>query len=297
MFSQYFGQYLLNQGFITPAQLSDALTQERTTRVKIGILAINAGYLTVPQVEKIHALQQTHDKKFGEIAVAEDLLTVAQVETLLEKQNRRYLNLCQTLVDKRYLSLDRLEVVMNKYKEDAQLSDKQVNALQHADYEEIVRLFFDFSQTGPYEEVLYDYVALFLRSIVRLLDDQPVANHAASGINLRPTDGWITSQDFVGGLGFKTGIVMNEKTLLEVARRFSGELLDSVDELAKDSVAEFLNVTNGIFAVNMSDNSLELDLLPQKTEKYDGDSLPTKYYCVAIDLSFGEISLIIGLNS
>ena len=296
MFSQYFGQYLLNQGVITPIQLSDALTQERMTRVKIGILAINAGYLTVFQVEHIHTLQQEQDKKFGEIAVAEGLLTVAQVEMLLEKQNRRYLNLCQTLVDKGYLALDKLEVVMNKYKEDAQLSDRQFSAIQHADYEEIVRLFFDFSQYGPYEEVFYDYIALFLRSVVRLLDDQPAANYAVSGVNIRPAGDWVTSQTFAGPLGFRTDIVMSEKTLLEIARRFSGEPLDCVDELAKDSVAEFLNVTNGIFAVNMSDVGVEFDMLPQSTDVYNVALLTEKSYCVSIDLSFGEISLIICPN-
>ena len=297
MFSQYFGQYLLNQGILTPQQLSDAFTQERMTRVKIGILAMNAGYMTAGQVMKIHELQQARDKKFGEIAVTEGLLTVAQVEELLEKQNRRYLNLCQTLVDKEYLSLDKLEIVMRKYKEDANLSDKQLDALQRADYEEIVRLFFDFSEAGPYQDVFYDYVALFMRNIVRLLDDQPMANHASSGLNACPFGEWIVSQHFAGYLGFRTGVVMDERMLLETARRFSGEPLERIDELALDSVAEFLNVTNGIFAVNMSDMGLELDLLPQRVGANDAEPVAGKCYCVPIDLSYGKITLMICPNN
>ena len=297
MFSQYFGQYLLNQGILTPQQLSEALTQERMTRVKIGILAINAGYLTAPQVRRIHELQQARDKKFGEIAVAEGLLTVAQVEELLEKQNRRYLNLCQTLVDKEFMSLDKLEVVMRKYKEDSQLSEKQLDALQRADYEEIVRLFFDFADSGPYEQVFYDYVALFLRNIVRLLDEHPLANHASSGLNICPMGEWVASQNFAGYLGFRTGVVMDERMLLELARRFSGEELEKIDELALDSIAEFLNVTNGIFAVNMSDLGLELDLLPQRVGANDAEPVAGKCYCVPIDLSFGSVTLMICPNS
>ena len=54
MYSQYFGNYLLNKGLISPEQLTDALEYQRSVRLKLGVIAVNAGYMTPSQVEEIH---------------------------------------------------------------------------------------------------------------------------------------------------------------------------------------------------------------------------------------------------
>ena len=41
MFSQYFGSYLLNKGYLTPKQLQRALELQDAVHLKLGILALN----------------------------------------------------------------------------------------------------------------------------------------------------------------------------------------------------------------------------------------------------------------
>lgn len=45
MFSQYFGQYLLNEKYLTAEQLKASLEYQQSVRLKLGVLAINAGYM------------------------------------------------------------------------------------------------------------------------------------------------------------------------------------------------------------------------------------------------------------
>ena len=54
MFTQFFGNYLLNQNLVSPEHLAEALQQQSKTRMKLGVLAINEGLLSAEQVEKAH---------------------------------------------------------------------------------------------------------------------------------------------------------------------------------------------------------------------------------------------------
>ena len=65
MFTQFFGNYLLNHGLVTSQQLSRALTDQKNTRAKLGVLAINAGYMTPEQVDAVHTEQQRVDMRMG----------------------------------------------------------------------------------------------------------------------------------------------------------------------------------------------------------------------------------------
>ena len=68
-----------------------------------------------------------------------------------------------------------------------------------------------------------------------------------------------------------------------------------IDTLAKDSIAEFLNVNNGIFIVNMSDRGIELDLTPQTVQH--SPNLRLLNGCrIPLTLSIGKIDLLLAWN-
>ena len=69
MYTQFFGNYLLNKNIITQEQLLLALNKQSKTHVKIGTLAIHAGYMTASEAEQIFIMQTHRDKRFGELAV------------------------------------------------------------------------------------------------------------------------------------------------------------------------------------------------------------------------------------
>ena len=256
MFSQYFGQYLLNKGILTADQLCEVLELEKSVRVKLGILAMDACYMTALQVEQVHELQKSQDKRFGELATAQGFLTAEQVESLLKVQNQKHLSLSQAIVDKEYLTLSEVNAALVRYKADNHLSDANVEALAKAEVDKIVRFSLDFGNSAQ-GEIYYNYIALMMRNIIRFLGETPVALK-----NIPVTDqkyDWLISQKITGEVGLLTGIAVTDTALLTIATRFSEEAMATeVNDYATDCAGEFLNVTNGIYCVNASNLGVEL---------------------------------------
>ena len=68
MFSQFFGQYLLDNQKITAEQFSSCMKYIKDNRVKLGLIAENEGLLTRNQANELNYLQMQTDKRFGDLA-------------------------------------------------------------------------------------------------------------------------------------------------------------------------------------------------------------------------------------
>jgi hypothetical protein len=295
MFSQYFGQYLLNKGILPVEQLRDAIEQERLTKAKLGVLAMNAGFMTALQVEEVHNLQRSMDRRFGEIAVSKGYLTEERVNTLLSEQSNSSLSLGQVVVEKGYLTYGQLEKALADYKSESNLSGAKFDGSLKDDMEGIIKSSFSFLAGSAMGEIYGNYVALFLRNINRLLNDVPVLDSSV----VRPLgasesiDGWLVTQKMAGSDNLLTGMVLDDTVLLELARRFSEEDLQSIDSLTQDSAAEFLNVHNGIFIINMSNRGVKLELGAPSIVQESKIAVHSGYR-MSLQLSFGKIDLVLG---
>lgn len=291
MFSQYFGQYLLNKGYISPEQLKDALEYQQKVRLKLGVLAVNAGYMSAEEADKVNETQKREDKRFGELAVEMGFLKEEQVEELLSSQKLGHLLLGQALVDKEYMSLKDFETYINEYKRDYSITDKQFEAIQRDDVEEIINTFVKF-QDSKNEKTFKDYIALFIRNLIRFIDGEATVGEVVK-LEQHETK-WIAKQDIKGQVALSTFIEAEEASFIKFASIYAGEELNSVDEMAEASVGEFLNLHNGIFLVNMSNAGVELEMNPQ--EVYSNIKIDNAYV-VTVDLSFGRINIIIKENN
>lgn len=291
MFNQYFGYFLLKKGLLTNEQLYDAFALERSVRPKVGVLAIDAGLLSAAQVEEVHSLQHRMDKKFGEIAIIQGYLTQEQLENLLTAQKVRRLSLSQAVIDRGYLSLSQLETALEAYRRESNLSSEQLTALHSGDYDTAARAFIDFSRAGVEANLLYHYAALMLRNIMRFVGEEPTIDPGAPAV-----EGWLMAQNMTGASDLYTGLVMDEQVLVELARRYSGEVISQADALAKDSVAEFLNENNGLFVVNMSDLTLEYELQPPVIAENPFAAPVDKVFRIPLRLSFGQADLYVALK-
>jgi hypothetical protein len=287
VFTQYFGQYLLNKGYITLEKLHEGLEEQKDTRLKLGVLAVNAGYMTADDADKINEAQKRLDKRFGEIAVEMEFLKEEQVELLLASQKFEHLILGQSLVDKGYMTLQEFEKAINEYKKDYSISDKQFEDIQKDDVDEIVHTFIKF-EGSKNEKVLKDYLALFTRNLIRFIDSGAIIRDVNK---LDEYEGkWIARQEIKGKINLATFIEAEEDSFIRLASKYAEEELNTVDEMAEASVSEFLNLHNGIFLVNMSNEGVELEMTPQEV---DSNKMVYNVYKVAIDLSFGKINILI----
>lgn len=288
MLSQYFAQYLLNNNFLTPAEICEVLEEEYEHRVKLGIIAIDQGLMTAKEVDMVHELQVRSDQRFGEISVSEGFLTEGQVHALLNMQENGNLNFGQALIDKKFMTLEQLESALAEYKGNNKLA---INIALNKF--EITKINFD--EIEEVKEIYSEYVDLFLRVLVRFMDTPGVIVPIEEPLEVAARGKWLISQRMTGDVAITTGVLIAEPVLLEMARRYSKEDLTEVNELAVDSIAEFMNVTNGLFIVNLSTRHLDLDLEPQKNGK---NVIPfgSKQAIVNINTSFGLVKLIIAAD-
>ncbi len=264
MFSQYFGQYLLNHKLISREQLTDALEYMKSVHVKFGVMAIDEGFMTSEQVEHVHEKQKQVDKRFGELAVELGYLTEANVEALISKQKQHHLFLAQALVDRNYMSIEQFGAALANYKNEYSLSDDQFEEMKNGNIESFVKTILSDNQSSE-NEYYEKYLSLFVKNMIRFIDDQVFLELSTEEESQE--EKWLVHQNIVGEFPLFTAISVNKELLLYIASKNAEEELTEVDELAEASISEFLNLHNGIFLVNMSNEGIELNMNPQGIDK------------------------------
>lgn len=291
MFTQFFGNYLLSQNLVSPERLAEAFIRQGETRPKLGILAINAGLLTAEQVEAAHAEQQRRDMRIGDIMADMGLLTRSQIESLMRTQPSGHLILGQTLVDSGCMTPSQFERALTAYKSENHITNDEFGNITDSTVHKLVDNFYSFEANGGI--YITNYVSLLFRNLIRFIGDDftPMDAHAFCGAVMKCIE-----QRISGGMSAITLIDADSSTMVEFASRFSKENLVNDDEYTHACVSEFLNLQNGLFAVNVSnDSGLELKLEPQSYYESLDISALSDACVVPVRFSFGEVDFIISM--
>ncbi len=294
MYTQFFGNFLLNNKLVTPAQLSEAIELKKTTRLKLGVLAINAGYMTSQQVDEVHCMQQRVDKRIGDIAVDMGFMTAAQVDELLSSQKTGYLLLGQALVDRGYMSNAQFESAIKDYKDKYKMSEKDLTSEQTDGMKSLIAEFYHFDSVEN-AEVLIEYTTLLFKNVVRFIGDDFTPSEAAIVSSFKMLN--LSAQNILGEYSAVTAFGADDDAYAGFASRFAGERLCIGDEFTCATVGEFLNLHNGLFTVNMSnEKEVELELTPQTFSKDAVLNVEKSAFCIPLVFPFGTINFLIGLK-
>jgi len=290
MFTQFFGSYLLNNKIVSHKQLQEALEISKSTHLKLGVLAINAGYMTADQVDKVHFIQSTLDKRIGDIAVDMGFLTIEQVNELLKTQQASYLSLGQALVDKGYMSTTQFEQVINNYKKENKIEYLISNIDQNKKAEEFISNYYCFDN-----KTYSEYLTLLFKNIIRFIGDDFIPMKPCNTSDY--SSDCLVTQEIVGDFNIFVAINCDENSFINLASQFAKEQFTKIDEYTNASVGEFLNLQDGLFCVNMSnEKGLELDLKPQQIHHKKILKNSNVSYLIPISFPFGTIDFIIGAN-
>lgn len=291
MFTQLFGNYLINKNIVTPLQLSQAIKAKNTTRLKLGVLAINAGYMNSTQVEEVSQAQMSVDKRFGDIAVEKGYLSENQVDELLSSQKKGYLLIGQALVDGGHITNSVFEEAINNYKSEYKITKDD---FIYDDDNDVIAKFYDLKSFDNKEYYEY-YISLLFKNLIRFIGDDftPLNFEKISGTT--NFDNAVT-QNINGTLSVVAAVDAKDDVYLQFASRFAKEEIEKIDDLAKASVSEFLNLHNGLFVVNMSnEKEVELELSPQKM--FENEEVKTENaILIPVDFVFGKVNFIIAEN-
>lgn len=289
MFTQFFGNYLFSNGLVTGEQLTDALFPKETRRLKLGTIAINEGLVTAEQVEIAHRKQQQEDKRIGDVMVELGFLTSEQVEQLFKIQPPAHLLLGQALIDNGVMTNAEFEKALGDYKREYSISDDDIRSESEMSIKRIMEDFYSLSDDSAASK----YVYLLFKNIIRFIGDDfmPIA-----GTEKTADVTGCVKQDINGAKKMLTAISAGDSAAAGFASRFAKEQLTDNDEYTQACLGEFLNLHNGLFAVNVSnDEGSELVLSPQEYNATVPIDEIKNSVVISLQFSFGVVDFYVNV--
>lgn len=109
------GQFLVEQGAITPEQLEDGLRFQRERNQRIGEVAVQRGVLSPEQVEAVRQVQRDDPRLFGDIAVGQRRLTRKTLDELLFFQKIQHTYLGEALLVLGHITGEQYQGLMGRH--------------------------------------------------------------------------------------------------------------------------------------------------------------------------------------
>lgn len=288
MFEQHFVNYLLEKQKISPSQYA-IVQRQQDSRVKLGLIAVEENLLNNDQAEELNRLQKSTDRRFGDLAIEKGYLSSEQVELILEKQGNRYLQLVQVLTENDILNMDELTELLDKYIIDNGFKPDDLEILKKGELDPVIALFVETDNS-----LVSDYLGLAIRSVIRFINNQPLVKKVQKVTDY--SAGNLSYQELTEDHNLWLGFASKGDELLEIASTFASEDFAQMDEDSFDSVCEFINCINGLFASELSHKDIILEIMPPGFGENQKVSSPNGVYLVPLVLNGKEVDLIAVVN-
>ncbi len=290
MFANIFGNYLIRKNIITDDEFLTIKLQLDRTRVKLGLIAVSEKLMTEEQAEEVNQKQMQQDRRFGDIAVSMGYLSQVQVERLLALQGNHYMRFCQSAIDKDILTLEQIEGALDYFKKENGFTFADMEAIKSGDVDRILPLYLPEVPDGPFIELL----SVTFRCINRLASDDISLKRGYTTSNYRT--GAVAMQQVIGDYNVVNAFSGDDKGILAIAEAFAKQFFDAVNVSALDSVGEFINICDGLFATAMSDEGMELNLVPPKLSKDPVDINGSMVIVIPIYINQQPLDWVVCLN-
>ena len=290
MFGQYFGNYIVKKNKISQSQLEDIMVQQQNSCAKLGLIAVSEKLLTTKQAEEVNELQKQMDQRFGDIAVEKGYLLTEEVNYLLNLQGNLYLMFVQALTDHNLMTIEEIEECLEGFKKENDFSDSDLDAIKSGDIDRIIPVFVDVDIPFGGE-----CISLAIRNIIRFIDNnimlkKPYTSKTYSFGNL-------ACQQMVGEHLIFVGFASKEKELLTIASPYAKENFTEMDEDAFDSVCEFINCSNGLFASKLSHENIHIDMTPPLFYKDKSIASKEDILVIPIIINGKQSDLLVVMNN
>ena len=290
MFGQLFGNHLVKKGILTEEDYQVVIKKHLSTRAKIGTIAVADGLLSEEQVKEIHRLQKQFDKLFGDIAVEKGYLSKEQLEDLLKKQGNPYLQFLDALLELGKVTVSQIDNEFLEFQKAYGFTDEDMKALMQDDFEYMIPIFVFSSK--PY---VTEIVSLVLRNINRFVTRD---FYIGKIYHTRDMDyKCLAGQESVGDHNIQIGLAgeTDAQAFLKIASSVGEDTYAQVGEDALDAVCEFVNCISGLFAADLGEEGVDMDMEP--VYAFENQEVFGDVYVVPIFIEGHEIKLIIDVDN
>jgi len=253
MFDRIFADYLVECGKLTADNVKSIFSLESSKRVRLGVIAVSEKLMSIEQVNEVNQLQTVLDKRFGDIAIEKGYLNEEQVSRLLVLQGNAYLSFIQTVVDNGFLTMAETEEMLSKYQSDYSLTTSNIEDLKSCDVNRIIPIYlFSANEHG---QALAGKV---IRTMIRLVDFRSYIKKPVIVSEYQYQQ--MSAQAISGDYTMFTALSGPIDSLLNIAFAFAGEdNIEDTDDVL-DALCEFVNCANGLYASDMSNRDVDIDM-------------------------------------
>ncbi len=274
MNSFYFAQYLLNEGKVSVDELRELIPKSVDAEVSEKLIALWQGKVTA---EDIASVGNGNDSEFSRVAVDKELMTAEEAFALKKTVPDESERFAQVLIDSGKMDILGLAPLIEKY-----------HSLEESPVKTVVQKLADDS-IGFELPSYIDFVEIFLRSFMRFMET-PAAVSCEKPIFGDVSGTHVVTQKLTGDISMVTGLFVSEELFIEMAKHYSHEDITEMDELAVDSLQEFMNVINGLFAVDMAKQQRDIDL---ETPRIVSNTLPAGNNTLSLEIISGLGSFVL----
>lgn len=295
MYTQFFGNYLFSKGYVTKEQLISAMQRKPKDNAQVGILSLYFGYMSSSEIEYIRQLQNESGRKFSELSIENGYLTQSQVLELLNGEKPNFLTLGQIFVEDGVLNYEKLENILADYRSQHEFLDMEMNQENKDDIQRLLDSFSLLSETAI-PKFGQSYLELLFNNLVRYIGDDFIALPPDSCTEFATEH--CVSQSINGSYLINTYLNMDSSTAINFAERYTNDAFAVFDEYVAASIEDFINLHNGLFIVNASNNNsneLTLGVIDHKDNALL--AFETSTYSFPIYYSFGIIHFLMEIIS
>lgn len=253
MLNRLFGNYLIENQKITDEQLNDLLPVKKGFKAEVETVAVISKVLTAAAAQELLDRIDKGSERFGEAAVEAGYLTDEKLDQLFSYQSNAFMRFIQSLLDKGLLSLEQINPLLDDFQQLGGYNAAQLNALIHDDLAQCINIFVPLKS-----ERLKELTLILVQTMRRLIDCDMYLEKAYTARSFQL--GRYACQMIFGDMHVKVYISAPDNGLLAIANYFTGETYETVNEDALDTVGEFINCANGLFATNMSYDDVSVDM-------------------------------------
>ena len=254
MYSQFFGNYLFSNGYISKEQLLSALSRQPKTSLLLSTKALYSGYMSAHEVQHVVHLLEEEGKKFSEVAIKYGYLDQHQVMEILNTPVPNFLIIGQILIKDGVFTFEEFENILTDYRSQSEFLDLELNDENRDDFQRLVEDFSIVSEAAipdfgkGYLELLFNNLSRYIGDDFSTLPPSMCTEFATE---------CCVSQMVEGPYQVNTYFNMDEATALAFAERSSGDSYFEIDEYVMASIEDLLNLQNGLFIVNASNDSMK----------------------------------------
>ena len=235
-----------------------------------------------------------HTQFFGNYLLSKGYITKEQLFAAMKKKSNKHVKLGTLAIHSGLMTASTLENVITDYRSENEMMDLDMTIENKESVERLFDNFFVISET-PVTRLGKMYMELLFNNLIRFVgeDFSPLSSDQCKEF---PTDCCVC-QDVLGEYSISTYISMDHDTAIKFASRYVNDSFTEYDEYVQASLEDFLNLNNGLFIVNCSnDYGRELSISAPRHVDDGLVSFKDKAYHFQILYTFGTLHFIVEVH-